>query len=193
MWRYFDVDIPTFGILLVVCGLICVLMGLTRRAYAPRVSFLCGLLLLLCGGLMWLVPRLHIPSQSLTRIEFLLVGIALLSVDLVNWYKRLKCTVPCQGEFLDITTYGRRRSGLSCGSAVFRYQVAGVSYQQASLEKRFWLGFLDSPFLKKYTAGECYTIYLNPNTPRHFALSRRPRFGILSVCGVALLAAFLRS
>ena len=118
MWRHFDISISDFGIILMVCGLLCIILGVTRRAHAPKVSSLCGLLLLLCGGLMWLLPRIHIPSQSLTRIEFLLVGIALLSVDLVNWYKRLKCTVPCQGEFLDITTYGRRRSGLSCGSAV---------------------------------------------------------------------------
>ena len=145
MWRHFDISISDFGIILMVCGLLCVILGLTRRAHAPKVSFLCGILLLLCGGLMWLLPRIHIPSQLSTRLSFLLVGIALLSADLVNWYKRLKCTVPWQGEFLDITTYGRRGSGLSCGSAVFRYLVEGVSYQRASLDRRFWLPHVPLP------------------------------------------------
>ena len=188
MWRHFDISISDFGIILMVCGLLCIILGVTRRAHAPKVSSLCGLLLLLCGGLMWLLPRIHIPSQLSTRLSFLLVGIALLSADLVNWYKRLKCTVPWQGEFLDITTYGRRGSGLSCGSAVFRYLVEGVSYQRASLDRRFWLGFLTSPFLKRFTAGDRCAIYLNPGDPRRFALSRRPHFGLLSICGAALLA-----
>ena len=193
MWRYFDLSISDFGMILIVCGLVCVILGLTRRAHAPLASVLCGLLLLVSGGLMWLIPRLDISPENFTRLEFLLAGSALLAVDLVNDYKRLKCTVPCEGEFQDIATYGLRKSGLCYGSAVFCYHVEDVSYQQSSLDKRFWLGFLKSPFLKKFTVGERYTIYLNPNTPRHFALSRRPRFGILSVCGVALLAAFLRS
>ena len=193
MWRHFDISISDFGIILMVCGLLCVILGLTRRAHTPKVSFLCGILLLLCGGLMWLLPRIHIPSQLSTRLSFLLVGIALLSADLVNWYKRLKCTVPWQGEFRDITIYGRKRSGLSCGSAVFRYLVDGASYQQASLDRRFWLGFRTSPFLKRFTAGDRCAIYLNPGDPRRFALSRRPHFGLLSICGAALLAGFLCS
>ena len=75
------------------------------------------------------------------------------SIDLVNYYKRLKCTVPWQGEFLDISTYGVRKKGLSYGAAVFSYQVDGISYQQASLDKRSWLTFLKSPFLNKIYSG----------------------------------------
>ena len=193
MWRYFDLSVSDFGIFLVVCGLVCVFLGLTRRAYAPLISLICGILLLLCGGAMWLLPRLDLSEQTLTRLSFLLVGIALLSVDLVNYYKRLKCSVPCEGEFQDIATYGLRKSGLCYGSAVFCYHVEDVSYQQSSLDKRFWLGFLKSPFLKKFTVGERYTLYLNPNNPRRFALSRQPHFGILFFCGLLLLVGFLRS
>ena len=193
MWRYFDLSISDFGIILAVCGLVCVLLGLTRRARAPRLSVLWGLLLLAAGGLMWLLPRLSIPAPALTRLSFLLAGSGLLSVDLINYYKRRKCTVPWQGEFWDLTTYGTRKSGLEYGAAVFRYQVDGVSYQQPSLDRRFWLGFLKSPFLKRYTAGSRYPIYLNPDIPSRFALSRRPHFGILFFCGAALLAACLLS
>ena len=193
MWRYFDLSISDFGMILIVCGLVCVILGLTRRAHAPLVSVLCGLLLLVSGGLMWLIPRLDISPENFTRLEFLLAGSALLAVDLVNDYKRLKCTVPLQGEFLEITTYGTRKSGLMYGAAVFSYQVDGVSYQQASLDKRFWLGFLNPPFLKKYTPGSYYDIYLNPGNPRRFALSRRPHFGLFSCCGAVLLAAFIRA
>ena len=190
MWRYFDFSISEFGVILMLCGAVCIILGLTRRAHAPRVSLLSGLLLLLGGGLMWLLPRLNLSAAALTRLSFLLVGIAFVSVDLVNADRRRQCTLPWQGEFWDVTTYGTRKSGLSYGSAVFRYRVDGVSYQQPSLDKRFWPGFLDSPFLKRYTRGESCTIYLNPKNPRRFALSRRLRLGCFSVCGAVLLAAF---
>lgn len=193
MIRLLNLDIPTLGILLALCGLVCLFLGLTRRAYAPLLSICSGLLLLLCGGLMWLLPRIHFPQQTLTRLSFLLVGIAFLAVELINYFRRLSCTVPWQGEFLDVATYGARTTGLSYGSAVFRYRVDGVSYQQSSLDKRFWLTFLTSPFQKKFTVGDCYTIYLNPNNSRRFALSRRPHFGLFFfIGGILLLAAVLR-
>ncbi len=193
MWRHLDLNLSDFGIILIVCGLVCIILGLTRRAHAPLTSFFYGLLLLLGGGLMWLVPRINIPQQTLTRLSFLLIGIVFLSIDMINNYKRLKCTVPCQGEFLEVFTYGRKYTGLSYGSAVFRYLVDGISYQQISLDKRFWLGFLESPFLKKFTVGEHYDIYLNPENPRRFTLSRRPHFGLFSFSGGILLVGFLLS
>ena len=52
MWRYFDLSISDFGMILIVCGLVCVILGLTRRAHAPLASVLCGLLLLVSGGLL---------------------------------------------------------------------------------------------------------------------------------------------
>ena len=142
---------------------------------------------LLCGGLMWLIPRLDIPENTMTKLTFLLVGAALLSFDLVNYFKRRKCTVPWRGEYRDISTYGRRNSGLVCGSAVFSYIVDGALYERASLDKRFWLGFMSSPFKKKFTVGDCCDIYLDPQNPNRIALSRRPHFGLLSYCGALLL------
>ena len=91
-----------------------------------------------------------------------------LAADLVNYFKRRKCTVPCQGAFLDTAVYGRKGTGLQYGAAVFRYQADGVSYDQASLDKRFWLGFLTSPFSKTFKEGDHCTIYLNPNNPPAF-------------------------
>ena len=52
MWRYFDISVSDFGIILVACGIVCVILGLTRRAHAPKLSLIFGFLLLLCGGLM---------------------------------------------------------------------------------------------------------------------------------------------
>ena len=187
MWRYFDISVSDFGIILVACGIVCVILGLTRRAHAPKLSLIFGFLLLLCGGLMWLIPRLDIPENTMTKLTFLLVGAALLSFDLVNYFKRRKCTVPWRGEYRDISTYGRRNSGLVCGSAVFSYIVDGALYERASLDKRFWLGFMSSPFKKKFTVGDCCDIYLDPHNPNRIALSRRPHFGLLSYCGALLL------
>ena len=93
MWRYFDFSISEFGVILMLCGAVCIILGLTRRAHAPRVSLLSGLLLLLGGGLMWLLPRLNLSAAALTRLSFLLVGIAFVSVDLVNAYRRRQCTL----------------------------------------------------------------------------------------------------
>lgn len=148
MWRHFDVTVADVGMILMICGALCVILGVTRRAYAPRVSLLWGILLLLCGGALWLLPQLDLSSQFLTRLSFLSVGATFLAADLVNYFKRRKCTVPCQGAFLDTAVYGRKGTGLQYGAAVFRYQADGVSYDQASLDKRFWLGFLTSPFFK---------------------------------------------
>ena len=132
MWRYFDISVSDFGIILVVCGIVCVILGLTRRAHAPMLSLIFGLIMLLCGSLMWLIPRLDIPE-------------------------------------------------------VFSYIVDGGLYERASLDKRFWLGFMDSPFQKRFTEGDRYDIYLNPQNPSRIALSRRPHFGLFSYCGVLLL------
>lgn len=193
MYRYFNLDIESLGIIFVICGVVCIILALTRKAYAPLLSFICGILLLLCGGLMWLSSRLSILQWCLGHFGTLAGGIAFASIDLVNYYKRLKCTVPWQGEFLDISTYGVRKKGLSYGAAVFSYQVDGISYQQSSLDKRSWLTFLKSPFLKKFTVGDRYDIYLNPNNPRNFALSRRPHFDLFSFFGWILLAFFFLS
>lgn len=187
MWRYFDISVSDFGIILVMCGIVCVILGLTRRAHAPMLSLIFGLIMLLCGSLMWLIPRLDIPEYVMTKLTFLLAGATFLSFDLVNYFKRLKCTVPWRGEYRDINTYGRRNSGLVCGSAVFSYIVDGALYERASLDKRFWLGFMDSPFQKRFTEGDRYDIYLNPQNPSRIALSRRPHFGLFSYCGVLLL------
>lgn len=165
-------------------------MALTRRAYAPKLSFLCGIILIPCGSVMWLLPRFDNLQRFFTHFATLLGGIIFLSIDLINYYKRRKCTVTLQGQFLDISTYGRKKKGLSYGSAVFRYRMDGDTYEQASLDKRSWLTFLKSPFQKKFTAGNYYTIYINPNNPHHFALSRRPHFDLFSYFGAILLAAF---
>ena len=111
MWRYFDLSISDFGMILIVCGLVCVILGLTRRAHAPLASVLCGLLLLVSGGLMWLIPRLDISPEIFTRLEFLLAGSALLAVDLVNDYKRLKCTVKNSTNSGSFTANGWRLNG----------------------------------------------------------------------------------
>ncbi len=191
MNRLFNFGITELGILLVVCGLVCILLALTRRAYSPKASFFYGILMLIFGGLMWLLPRLSINREFLSRLGLLLGGVVLVSIDLVNYYKRLKCTVPWQGEFQEVSTYGRRKSGLSYGAAIFHYWVDGVSYQQASLDKRCWPGFLTSPFLKKFTAGNYYSIYLDPGNPRNFALSKRFHFGLFSFAGLIMLASFV--
>ena len=88
MYRYLNLDITQLGILLMICGVVCVIMALTRRAYAPRLSFLCGILLLISGGLMWLLPQLSIPKGFLSRLGLLAGGIIFLAIDLVNYYKR---------------------------------------------------------------------------------------------------------
>lgn len=193
MWRHFDVTVADVGMILMICGALCVILGVTRRAYAPRVSLLWGILLLLCGGALWLLPQLDLSSQFLTRLSFLSVGATFLAADLVYYFKRRKCTVPCQGAFLDTAVYGRKGTGLQYGAAVFRYQADGVSYDQASLDKRFWLGFLTSPFSKTFKEGDHCTIYLNPNNPRRFAISRRPRLGLFTICAIFLFVAFFRS
>ena len=193
MDRFFGSDIAVLGFILALCGLVCLILAVTRRAQSPRIALYSGVFLLLFGGVIWLLPLLDIPQPLLTRLSFFFIGIAFVSIDLVNFYKRLKCTVPWQGQFLDVSTYGMRKSGLCYGSAVFLYQVDDVSYQRASLDKRTWFAFLKSPFLKKFAAGNQYPIYLNPNNPRHFALSRRPRFGLFFICGAALLVGFLFS
>lgn len=94
MWRHFDVTVADVGMILMICGALCVILGVTRRAYAPRVSLLWGILLLLCGGALWLLPQLDLSSQFLTRLSFLSVGATFLAADLVNYFKRRKCTVP---------------------------------------------------------------------------------------------------
>lgn len=176
-----------YTIFLAVCGVVCIITGLARWADKPSLSLLYGFLLLLCGGLIWLLPRLNLSSRITDRISYLLIGAALLSVDLVNYYKRLKCTDRIQGRFLKTISYGARKwSGLQYGSAVFQYTVDGTSYEQASLDRRFWFILLKSPFHKKYTVGDGYSIYLDPNDPRRISLSRRPGFGLFSICGVAL-------
>ena len=40
MWRYFDLSISDFGMILIVCGLVCVILGLTRRAHATLAGVL---------------------------------------------------------------------------------------------------------------------------------------------------------
>lgn len=189
------------GVLLIVLGIFCIIMGVSKRAHDPTTATISGFLLLAIGLIILLAILLEGNKSVLYGAGFLVAAVLCFALDVGRSSRMSKCVQPCEGEFCGVINYEtlglllNRPTGKTAkysrffhvDSAVFRYWVQGEEQKQSALDYRFRLFWQNSRFLHQYKQGQKYTIYIDPSNPTYFVTAqKRFQVGLLSIIGVVL-------
>ena len=129
----------------------------------------------------------------LVSVLVLLVGCAILFMDVVVSMKTDRCKIAVPGEYIAKADTGAHSGFFVLTAPTFRYSFEGKTYQERSANLFFPLYLPAGKLAVPFVEGKTYEVFVNPAQPTMIISAGEQRFPFLRKlgCAVALVGVLL--